>query len=176
MDPESHHRIGKLGRTWGHLGELRLHLEAMSPEEIEDHGSLFVDIEGQQVPFFFTSIREHGREGTLIKFDEIDDPQAAAFLVGREVYVPPGLLTDGSDESWDPESLVGLLVVDREAGEVGEVNALDGTKRNPLLVVQHGEEEVLIPLADDLIEGIDAEEGILLVKLPPGLLDLNRGT
>ena len=68
----------------GALGELRLHLEAMSPEEIEDHGSLFVDIEGQQVPFFFTSIREHGREGTLIKFDEIDDPRRPPFSwVGR---------------------------------------------------------------------------------------------
>lgn len=173
MDLDSLNKVGRIGKTWGHQGELSLHLEGLVAEDLEDHGSLFVDIQGQKVPFFFSSLRDRGRQGTLVKFDEIDDPQAAAFLVGCDVYVPPGLLIDGSDESWDPEELIGLLVVDREHGELGEVTGMDGTERNPVLVVQKGEQEVLIPLVEDMVEEMDPEAGVLYVRTPPGLLDMN---
>lgn len=171
MDPESLRRIGKLGRPWGHLGDLTVHLDVVDPEDIEHHGSLFVDIEGQMVPFFFSALRDKGRD-VLVKFDEIDNPQAAAVLVGCDLYAPPGLLADGSDESWDPEECIGLLVIDHEHGELGEVVRVEGVRSNPVLVIQHGEKEVLMPLAAELIEKIDPEVGALHVKLPPGLVDL----
>ena len=174
MDRDSLHFIGRLGKTWGHLGELNVHLEDVQPDEIEDHGSVFVDIEGQMVPFFFTGIREKGREGVLIKFDDLDDPQASAILVGRDIYLPPGVLSDGSDESWDPDELVGLLVIDREHGELGEVTGMEGTDKNPVLVIQRGAQEVMVPMVDELIDDLDAEKGILYVRTPPGLVEMYR--
>lgn len=175
MDLDSLHRIGKLGKPWGHKGELTVQLETMGPDELAHAGALFVDIEGQKVPFFFTSLREQGRAGVLVKFDDFDDPQAAAILVGRDLYAPPGLLADGSDESWDPEDCVGMLVTDEVHGELGEVTEIGGTDDNPVLVILHGEREVLVPLADELIVGMDPEENVLVVRTPPGLIELYRG-
>ncbi|HEY0977349.1 MAG TPA: ribosome maturation factor RimM [Flavobacteriales bacterium] len=172
MDLDSLHRIGRLGKPWGHQGELTLHLEGVDPEDIIHHGALFVAIDGQRVPFFFTKLYDKGRE-TLIKFDEFADPQAAGILVGCEVFAPPGHLVDGSDESWDPEEFVGLLVKDEEHGELGEVVAIEGTDTNLLLVVLQGEREILVPLVDEMIVGIDPEEGFLIVRTPEGLIDLN---
>ncbi len=174
MDFDSLHRIGRLGKPWGHQGELTVHLEEVDVDDLVHAGSLFVDIEGQKVPFFFSRLHDKGKE-VLVKFDDFDDPQSASILVGRDLYAPPGLLSDGSDESWDPEEFIDMLVRDEEHGELGVVTAIDGTAKNPLLVILRGEEEVLIPIAEEMILGVDPEENSLLVRTPPGLIDLNRG-
>lgn len=171
MDLESLHRIGRLGKPWGHQGELTLHLDGADPEELVPHGVLIVAIDGQRVPFFFSKLYDKGRE-TLVKFDDFADPGAAGILVGCDVYAPPGHLIDESDAPWDPEELIGLLVKDEEHGDLGEVVAIEGTDENLLLVVLQGEREVLIPLVDEMLVGIDAEEGYLVVRTPDGLLDL----
>ena len=173
MDLDSLHRLGKLGKPWGHQGELTVHLEDVDIDEIVHAGSLFVDIEGQRVPFFFTKLYEKGRD-TLIKFDDFDDPQSAAILVGRDIYAPPGHLVDGSDESWDPEEFIGLVVRDEQHGELGEVTAIEGTPRNPVLVILKGEQEVMVPLVEEMIVDLDMEERTMTIRTPEGLIDLYR--
>jgi len=83
MDTDSLHFPGRLGKPWGHQGELTVHLEEVDLDELVHAGSLFVDIEGQRVPFFFSKLYEKGRD-TLIKFDDFHDPQSASVLVGRD--------------------------------------------------------------------------------------------
>lgn len=173
MDLDSLHRIGRLGKPWGHQGELTVHLEDADLDELVHAGTFFVDIEGQKVPFSFSRLHDKGRD-ILVKFDDFDDPQSAQILVGRDLYAPPGLLADGSDESWDPEEFIDMLVRDEQHGELGIVSAIEGSERNPLLVVLHGEEEVLIPITDEVILGVDPEENTLLVRTPPGLIGLNK--
>ncbi len=174
MDTDSLHRIGRLGKPWGHRGELVVHLDAGEFDDLVHEGWFFVDIEGQKVPFQFTTLREQGRAGTLVKFEDFSDPQAAAILVGRDLYAPPGMLADGSDESWDPGSLIGMLVRDEEHGDLGEVTAIEGTAENPVLVILLRGQEVMVPLAEELIMEINAEEGTMVVRTPPGLIDLYR--
>lgn len=172
MDLDSLHRIGRIGKPWGHQGELTLHLDDLDVDDLVHAGSFFVDIEGQKVPFAFSQLHDKGKD-VLVKFEDFGDPQSASILVGRDLYAPPGLLADGSDESWDPEEFIDMLVRDEEHGELGVVTAIDGTAKNPLLVVLRGEQEVLIPITDDMILGVDPEENVLLVRTPPGLLELN---
>lgn len=174
MDLDSLHHIGKLGKPWGNQGELTVHLEDCDLDDLVHAGSLFVDIEGQKVPFFFSKFYDKGRTGVLVKFDDFNDPESASILVGRELYAPPGLLVDGSDESWDPEDCIGMLVRDEEHGELGEVTAIEGSDKNPVLVIQYGTEEVMVPMADDIILGIDPEDNSLLVRTPPGLIAFYR--
>ncbi|MCB0763979.1 MAG: ribosome maturation factor RimM [Flavobacteriales bacterium] len=174
MDLESLHRIGRLGKPWGHQGELTVHLEDCDLDDLVHAGAFFVDIEGQKVPFFFSRLHDKGRD-VLVKFDDFDDPQSAGILVGRDLFAPPGLLADGSDESWDPEEFIGMVVRDEVHGDLGEVTGLEGTERNPVLVVLLGEQEVMIPLADEMILGIEPETNTLLVRTPDGLVDLYRG-
>ncbi|MBK9761295.1 MAG: 16S rRNA processing protein RimM [Flavobacteriales bacterium] len=175
MDIESLHFLGRLGKPWGHQGALTVHLEDVSFDDIVHAGSLFVDIEGQRVPFAFSKLYEKGGD-TLIKFEDFHDPQSASILVGRDIYAPPGHLVDGSDESWDPEEFVGLLVRDEVHGELGEVVGIEGNVKNPVLVIQHGEKEVLVPLVDEMIVDMDLEERTLLIRTPDGLIDLYRGS
>ncbi|HMU14540.1 MAG: 16S rRNA processing protein RimM [Bacteroidetes bacterium] len=173
MDTDSLRYLGRLGRPWGHRGELTVHLENVELDDITHAGSLFVDIEGQRVPFFFSRLYEKGRD-TLIQFDDLHDPQSASILVGRDIYAPPGHMADGSDESWDPDEFIGLLVRDEKHGDLGEVTAIEGTDRNPVLVILRGEQEVMVPLADEMIVDLDMEERSLVIRTPDGLIDLYR--
>ncbi len=174
MDLDSLRRIGRLGKPWGHQGDLTVHLDAVEVDDLADAECLFVDVDGQKVPFFFTKLQEKGRD-VLVKFDDFHDPQAAAMLVGCDLYAPPGLLVEDDEEHWDSATLIGMQVADEAFGELGKVVALDGTDEHPVLVIRSGGQEVLVPLADELVVGIDAAQGILVVRTPPGLLELYRG-
>ncbi|HRD53912.1 MAG TPA: ribosome maturation factor RimM [Flavobacteriales bacterium] len=174
MDVDSLHRIGRVGKPWGHQGELTVHIDEVDVDDLVHAGSFFVEIDGQKVPFAFSRLHEKGSD-TLVKFDDFDDPQSAQILVGCDLYAPPGLLADGSDESWDPEEFIDLLVRDEEHGELGIVTGIEGTDRNPVLVVLKGDHEVLIPVTEEMILGVDPEENVLLVRTPPGLIELNKG-
>ena len=109
-----------------------------------------------------------------MKFEDFQDPQSAGILVGCDLYAPPGLLADGSDESWDPDEFIGMLVRDEEHGDLGEVTGIEGSAKNPVLVVLRGEQEVMVPLTGEMILDVDPEANSLLVRTPPGLIDLYR--
>jgi 16S rRNA processing protein RimM len=81
---------------------------------------------------------------------------------------------DGSDESWDPEEFIGLVVRDEQHGELGEVTAIEGTPRNPVLVILKGEQEVMVPLVEKMIVDLDMEERTMTIRTPEGLVDLYR--
>jgi 16S rRNA processing protein RimM len=180
MEEEVLHPLGKLGKPWGHQGELTLHLEGAEVDDIRAMGVLFVDLDGQHVPFFVSRIREHARTGAVVQFDELDRPQAVAFLVNREVFAPPGVLpapSDAEDDDDDeprPTEWLGLHVHDEEHGHLGEVAGMEGTEDNPVLVVVKDGQEVLLPVGGDLIRHIDLERGRIDVRTPEGLVELYR--
>ena len=173
MEEESLHRLGKLGKPWGHQGELTVHLDDLGPEDLNHTGTFFVDIDGQHVPFAYSKLHEKGPH-VLVKFEDFPDPQAASILVDRDLFAPPGHFSDASDESWDPEEFIGMLVKDEVHGELGEVTGMEGTDKNPVLVILHGEVEVMVPLVEEMIVDIDMEERSMTIRTPEGLIDLYR--
>lgn len=180
MDLGSLHHLGRLGKPWGHRGELILHLEEADLEEVLALGVLFAGLDGQRVPFHVSHFREHPRSGAVVKFEDFDDPQSVGFLVNCEVYAPPGhirkeLEEEEDEENLDPDDLIGMRVLDEEHGELGEIVGTEGTEDHPVMVVRKGEQEILIPMVDHMITGIDFETGHLVVRTPPGLVDLYRG-
>src|SRR5690606_31146182 len=70
--------------------------------------------------------------------------------------------------------LVGYLVVDEQEGELGEITAVQEFPQQFLATVDFDGQELLFPLSEDLILGIDEEEQVIEVELPEGLIDLYR--
>lgn len=176
MDLQNLHHVGRSGKPWGNQGELGLHLDSSTIEEVLRMGWLFVEIDGQKVPFRFLHLREHPRMGAVVKFEDVDDPQSASALAGCEVFAPPGHVADEKeeDDDWRAEDFIGMQVKDEEHGALGEVVGLEGSDDNPVLVVRNGDQEVLVPCEEHMIVGIDMEQGFLIVRTPPGLVELYR--
>ncbi|MEO8734108.1 MAG: ribosome maturation factor RimM [Flavobacteriales bacterium] len=179
MDLDNLHHLGRLGKPWGNRGELTLHLEEADFDELQELGVLFAEIDGQRVPFHVIHLREHPRTGAVVLFEDFADPQSVAFLVGCEIFAPPGheppTDTGEDEENLDPSEFIGMKVLDVEYGELGDIVGTEGTEDHPVMVVRKGEQEILIPLVDDMITGIDLDTGHLIVRTPPGLVDLYRG-
>jgi 16S rRNA processing protein RimM len=117
------------------------------------------------------------RDRLVLKLKGIDDANRAAGLRGQRARA------FGSDAPQLPQDvyysarLVGMSVLDEEGERIGTVSDVLPTGGTDILVVERqGEqgEEVMIPLARDIVLEVDEDEGRMKVRLPEGLLDLNR--
>lgn len=173
------HHLGHLGKPWGHKGEIAFFLDGAQLEEVQQFGVLFLELDGQKVPFFVSHLRQHPRAGAVVKFEDLHDPESVAFLVNAEVFAPPGhqpaVNEEEEDENLDPDEFIGMTVMDEQHGILGVITGTEGSEDQPVMVVEQEGREILIPMVDDMITGIDVETGHLVVRTPPGLVELYRG-
>ncbi len=122
-----------------------------------------------EVEHTIRSVEPVGPDRARVRFEGVEDRDAADRLEGVYVYVdpavPPRALTD------DLDRLFGADVVDRSGAPIGEIVDIRDNGAQPLLVV--GEEEILIP-APFLVEVRAGARTTAVVDPPEGLLELAR--
>jgi 16S rRNA processing protein RimM len=109
----------------------------------------------------------------VFKFRGVDSISAAEELAGWEIQIPReerAVLEPGTVYVSD---LVGCAVVVDGAvlGPVAEVQF--GAGAAPLLIVRSGGREFMLPLAQEFIEELDPGKGIVRMRVPAGLLELD---
>ena len=119
------------------------------------------------------------RDRLVLKLRGVDDASRAAALRGRRVSVfreDAPALPDGEYYS---ATLVGMRVVDDEGTELGSVRDVLPTGGVDLLLVASndtgtGTEDLMVPMARRIVLRVDEQRRVVTVRLPEGLLDLNR--
>ena len=164
--------IGTLKRTWGHKGELMADLKVHEPSDLLPAGWLFVELEGQLVPFYYSGIRETAKQGVLILFDDHDSPEKASMLQGKALYAPEKTVVHMKRSAMSEDEMIGLKVRDIHHGDIGSVIRVEGSTTQDVLVILSGVKEVLVPLVEDLIVEFDPDARELVVATPPGLIDM----
>jgi 16S rRNA processing protein RimM len=154
--------IGRLTRTHGKRGELQC---LMSNEywDNADATFLILKLDNIFVPFRVLDWRGKGSDSLIFQLDNITDEQEAQRLIGTEAFM---LLSDMNQEdevmpTW--QSLVGYRVMDTDQGELGTVDQVDETTINTLITLSDGR---LIPIHEDFIIDINAEDKLLTICLP----------
>jgi 16S rRNA processing protein RimM len=120
----------------------------------------------------------HSRGGQAIfHFENSDSISDAEKLVGLEVQIPLAERVSLPDASYYVTDLIGCEVCERNGAAVGRVRDVqftgEGAARNPILVVDSADGELLIPLAQEICERVDVKARRIEVSLPEGLRDLN---
>ncbi len=166
--------IGFLGKTHGVNGEINLITDV--DVDIEELSCIVLDIDGINVPFFFDSIRPRGTESYLVMIDGVDSEAKAAMLVNKKVYAlndEVAIDEAGDDDGFYAEDLVGFRISDPAVGLDGEITGIDDSTDNVLFIVEAASgKELLIPVADEFIAGIDVDRKVVNMDLPVGLLEL----
>jgi 16S rRNA processing protein RimM len=127
--------------------------------------------------------RNHGR--IVLAFVGIDSIERAEDLAGLDVIVPADERVELEEDTEYVSDLVGCEVYDGDV-RVGVVTGVefpttsDGSRRlgdaAPLLTVESGSgDEVLIPYVQTFLVGVATEAKRIDMKLPEGLVELNRG-
>lgn len=115
-------------------------------------------------------VREHG-DAWAVKFADSNTGEDAFTLVGRLCLVSEEDLPELEPED-DPSVLIGMQVVDEEAGDLGAVTDVLASSEQLTLVIGDEEdpERYMIPFVDEFIRSIG--EDLIETQAPSGLLDL----
>lgn len=169
-------QVGKFLKPHGVNGEITL-LRTMDDLELEDHSCLIVDIDGIYVPFFPTSVRPKGADTDLVMIDGIDNEQMASELTNKAAYVLKAELpTEDTDEGiMFADDFIGYEVI-LDSGEVlGKICRIEDSTANYLFIVETpAGNNLLIPVADEFVIGVDSDKKELTLSLPEGLLDMQN--
>jgi 16S rRNA processing protein RimM len=110
------------------------------------------------------------RRSLLIKFKDIDTPEAAARLHSAYMQVPleeTAPLPDGQFYVFD---LIGSQVVTEDGRDIGRVRDILPMPANDVIVIDSPQGEVLIPIIEDVVIDIDAGDQRVVIRPMPGLL------
>ncbi len=173
INKEDFFPIGSIVKPHGLNGGMILEIEEGFEDSLYDSDYLMVEVDGGLVPFFITDEGINFRTSTslLLAFDDIDSADKVRPYCGCKVY----LHEDAQQEpviSDEFKELIGFTVIDKEKGKLGEIIRIDDFSGNVVLTVQHTDNEILIPLSEELIIKLEADKRELYLDCPDGLIDL----
>jgi 16S rRNA processing protein RimM len=187
--------LAHLLRPQGRKGELLAELLTDFPERFDEKKRVFLaspNFSGKEaqaravevISFWLPVGKNEGR--IVLQFEGIDSITAAEGIAGLDVIVPQAERLPLDDESEYISDLIGCTVYDRSTavGVIDDVqfpSTPDGGRRlaeaAPLLAVSSPDgAEILIPFAKAFLVGIDVKERRVDMKLPEGLIEVNRAS
>ena len=174
LDPDRLVEVGQLRKSHGIDGALRATIEVAFRDYVWDAECLFLDIDGDLVPFGIEYIKGE-EDAPIFKFVRVDNPEEAALYTGIRLFLEKTNLPEGFDASVKSELqygfLVGFTLFDDDLGLIGPILEVEEYPQQEMAVVNYRENEWLIPLHSDLILSMDHERRQLVMDLPDGLFD-----
>ena len=163
--------VGKLGKTKGVDGALKLLPDSGRESDLLETKFLFLERDGIKVPYRVSEYQKSG--DLLVSFTQLRSKDEAAEVVGCRVYVP-------SDEIGAPVEKPSDLAfhfltgytLHNGAAQVGIINEIREFPQQEMAVIIRDKAEVYVPLHPDLIESIDDVNMKIVMNLPEGLLSL----
>ena len=164
--------MARIARAHGLRGGLLLEAETDQAEALFQPGRR-LRIVGGTAPLdrlTVTSARPH-QARWLLETDEVVDRTMAEGLRGASLSVPRGELPGLAEDEYLLHDLIGMTVVESGSG-LGRVSEVYEFPGGPMLEVEIGGRERLIPFEKGIVDRVDLENRSIHVTLPKGLLDV----
>lgn len=170
MIREECYHLGKITRPWGIKGQVIFFLDVDCPEDYADLDSVFVEVKGSLVPYFFHVENINGNKA-IVTFEDLG-PEETAKLVGCNLYLPLEMLPKLTGNQFYFHEVKGFRVVDESYGDIGVIQTIIEYPAQPLFQIMNGDKEILIPVIDPVIKKVDRENKVIFIVAPNGLIDL----
>lgn len=165
-------KAGKITKPYGLRGEVNVILEPSAGNNIEPDNPLFIDIDGQRVPFFVQEVELVSREQAIIKFEFVDSIEAAREVSACDFYFDIAHQIDSAESGQDLANLIGYTASDTDSGLLGQISDYLPNPMNPVFVIQSEGKELMVPAVMDFIDHIDSKKQSIHFNLPEGLTEL----
>lgn len=163
--------LGKVIRTHGYKGGLKVALDVDEPGSYRELELVFVELKKKLVPFFIENIHFEKNKANL-KLEDIDTMEQAEKFLNANLYLPLELLPKLKGNKFYFHEVNGFRVSDNKQGIIGTITRVIELPNNPLLSIDHDGREILLPISDDIILKVDRRSKIIHVKAPEGLIEL----
>jgi len=164
-------RIGTILKTKGLKGELHIYTDFDGLQDIK-FNSIFLDVAGKLVPYFVGSIKYLQKNAAYLVLEDIDTIEKAAPLVRKNIYLPNKLKPKQKKQEFTLFDLKGFTAIDESEGKLGIITDVHEYPKQLIAAVTYKNCEVLFPLNEEIIKGIDVVREIVTVDLPDGLLEV----
>jgi 16S rRNA processing protein RimM len=164
--------LGIISKLFSFKGEVILFIDSDQPEHYYDLEMIFLEINGQLVPYFVEKSSVHKPKQLRVRFDTVDDEDGAKRIVKKKAYLPLSELPQLKDDQFYYHEVKGYMMHDQDDKKVGKVLDIIENPANTLAEVSYNFTEALIPLNDQSFISIDKDKKIIKVRIPDGLLDI----
>lgn len=144
-----------------------------SPEcpDLTGVSTLFLEINGNQVPYFVESISLRG-DKAFLKMEDVNTPEGASALKGTSVFLKKDDRPSLPRGEFYNDEVIGFTVQDKALGTLGLVRDVEEAGPNRFLVLDVNQKEILIPVHGPFIQSLNKTKKLITVDLPEGFLDI----
>jgi len=166
--------VGTFAKPHGIKGEVAAVID--SGVDVAGLSCIVVEVDNIFVPFFIDSVRPKGVTTDLLTIAGINDGNAASEFTNKTIYALKSEIADDvPDGGFYIGSVIGYTLNDAAGARVGVIEDVDLSSENMLLIVRldGSERTAYVPVAEELVLGMDADDRVLTLAIADGLLDLN---
>jgi len=166
--------LGKITKLHGYEGKLTLFFDTDEPQEYIDLEVVYIDIQGNLVPYFIEDLKLLNNKATVV-FSDVDNIENAEELVNKELYLPLNMLPELTGNKFYYHEVPGMEVIDSNFGSLGAVKEVLEYPNQAVFQLFYNEKEVLIPISSEVINEFNRKQNKIFITTPDGLLDIYLG-
>jgi 16S rRNA processing protein RimM len=164
--------LGYIVKLHGYKGEISIKLDVDYPEDYKQMESVFIEVNGQLIPFFITSIKIKDKGFAVVALEGIKTIEQAESLLTSSLFLPLSVLPKLTGNKFYFHEVVGFAVEDKVHGPIGNIKEVLDFPNQAVLQVFKEKKEILIPVTDDIILNVDRNIKTVFTNAPEGLIDL----
>jgi 16S rRNA processing protein RimM len=172
MDKSDCLLLGSISKLFSFKGEVVLYIDHRRPQDFGDLDCIFLEINDTLVPFFVDKISFHKKNLYRVRFEGIDDEDAAKRILKKSVYLPLDEVPEPPSDSFELFDTIGFKLYDQNDKLIGEITDFNDSEVNPLVEVKLAGSEALVPINERTIIEIVIKEKKVKLEIPEGLIDL----
>lgn len=179
--------VAQIVKSYNTNGEAVVKLANDLLEDLNVKEPVFIFFDELPVPFFIERFSPKGNSGAIVKFSSVNDMQHSEELVKRTVFVEASSVSEDALEELAQEDmgafLAGFSLLDEHGRTIGQITDYHDYPNNPCIEVQpaggvvsalDGDapngRTILLPFQEQFIVAFDAQERMVQMSLPSGLI------
>lgn len=158
--------VGKIERTFGVRGEVRVRSLSDVPGRLEGLGAVRIEsLTGEKMETTVTAVRE-ADPGYILQLAAFTSPEEAALFRGGFIQIPPDQVASLPPDQFYEFDLLGMTVTEESGKLFGTVEEFFETGAYHLLVVRGETGEHLLPMVKAVVQSVDLQARAIVVRWP----------
>ena len=167
----NHVKVGTVVSKHGYKGDIKINISSFNLNTFPDLSHLFIELDGNFIPFSINEIRSFSKNVLIVKLKEINSEKEVDEIIHKNIYVDSTKIESKKDSVFFYDDLINFNVF-KDSQKIGTVESINTDLPQPVFEVKYDSRLVLIPIHQDLIKEIDKENNIIHLDIPDGLLEI----
>jgi 16S rRNA processing protein RimM len=164
--------LGRITKIHPYRGTVTVELSKGISVDISALESVFIEIDGKQVPFFLYEYSDSQSGILKLSFEGYESSGKMERYNGCRIFIDSD--TKNLKSFPDMSSLAGFRVYSQNNDLIGNISRVINNPGQLLLqIFSDSDREILVPLHDDLILELEEEKRYIKIEIADGLAEVN---